>query len=586
MRLRFVFTLLVSSTCLGLRLHAQAHPVQLFCHRTANEDVPENTMESLEQAALLGCDMVEIDIRRTLDGELVLNHDGILEHLTDGTGTVEGKYYGELARLDAGSWMGDRFAGLHIIHFRDALLFARDHDIRLHLDMKTPGMAAQVLDLLRQENMLQRVTFGGESEGVKQLYPDAKAEGEDMVWLQPGDLSRQIRDLHAQGKQVVVNFSAGDHDLDLQAMRQAVVDGADAINVDYPRLGADAVGRPVERTIAGLKLGAMSSDADARAHAILQLGRYRGFDLQATFVRCLYDPEQRVSKAAALALLDARPQTPPSVFIEALSSHEPAARISAAWALGAMAQPATVLLPLLHDPDREVQAVALVAIARMPGHISPARLLALLTGDDLAVRGAAALALARQQRGAALHSIPLALGKEMEQLSVLWDDYLKRGKPKLTEEETRRITDFYRSQQQMVRALATAQGATATALLEQQAFRPGEDFSWGNATTAAFQLWDRIGSAPQVAIQALSAENHQVADRAEWALVHAGPGVLPAVRNALHSPNLQVRRRTVEIVAWQGDAKSIALLQSMRLSADGPEATLLDWAIGKIQSQQ
>src|SRR6202044_4225810 len=69
---------------------------KLLCHRTANEDVPENTLESLEQAALLGCDLVEIDLRRTLDGKIVLNHDGIMEHLTDGIGETENSYYGDL----------------------------------------------------------------------------------------------------------------------------------------------------------------------------------------------------------------------------------------------------------------------------------------------------------------------------------------------------------------------------------------------------------------------------------------------------------------------------------------------------------
>ena len=33
---------------------------------------------------MLGCNVVEIDLRRTLDGEIVLNHDGILERLSDG----------------------------------------------------------------------------------------------------------------------------------------------------------------------------------------------------------------------------------------------------------------------------------------------------------------------------------------------------------------------------------------------------------------------------------------------------------------------------------------------------------------------
>src|ERR1700743_2939681 len=79
--------------------------VQLLCHRTANQDVPENTLESLEQAALLGCDVVEIDLRRTLDGKIVLNHERILERLTDGIGEVKGNDYATLEQLDLGTWM-------------------------------------------------------------------------------------------------------------------------------------------------------------------------------------------------------------------------------------------------------------------------------------------------------------------------------------------------------------------------------------------------------------------------------------------------------------------------------------------------
>ena len=100
--------------------------VQLLCHRTANEDVPENTLESLDQAALLGCNVVEIDLRRTLDGKIVLNHDGILERLTDGVGEVETSYYDDLRLRDAGAWMGERFASMRMVLFEDALRVARD----------------------------------------------------------------------------------------------------------------------------------------------------------------------------------------------------------------------------------------------------------------------------------------------------------------------------------------------------------------------------------------------------------------------------------------------------------------------------
>ena len=52
---------------------------QVLCHRTDNREVPENTLESLALAARVGCNVIEVDIRRTADGVLVLNHDGYLE---------------------------------------------------------------------------------------------------------------------------------------------------------------------------------------------------------------------------------------------------------------------------------------------------------------------------------------------------------------------------------------------------------------------------------------------------------------------------------------------------------------------------
>jgi glycerophosphoryl diester phosphodiesterase len=77
--------------------------------------VPENTLESLEQAALLGCNVVEMDLRRTLDGKIVMNHDGVKERLTDGVGDTEKSCYDDLRSRDVGGWMGERFAGERMI---------------------------------------------------------------------------------------------------------------------------------------------------------------------------------------------------------------------------------------------------------------------------------------------------------------------------------------------------------------------------------------------------------------------------------------------------------------------------------------
>ena len=557
--------------------------VQLLCHRTANQDVPENTLESLEQAALLGCNVVELDARRTLDGELVLNHDGVLERLTDGIGEVETTYSGDLELRDFGGWMGDRFTGMRVARFEDALRLARKMDIRLVVDMKTKGMGADVLELLQREGMLERVQFNGEWSDVKQLYPAATNAGTGTTWVQPGVTAEQVKAYHREGNAVVANFSANDHQLDLAAMKAAVAAGVDGINVDYPRLGADAVGRPVERKIHELQINASSGENASRARAILALSKYRGFPLQDKFALWMLDADNNVSRAAALALVTARPQPPLSVFAEALRSEHQDARANAAWALGILHAPASMVLPLLQDKDLRVLQETLMALARAPGDVTATALLPFLSNETAAVRGAAAMALARHQPEVAIKAIPVQMRLEMKASLKLGEDYERRGKPQLTQPEIDEITGRFRSQMKMLQALSMLKGPEATQVLEELAFQPGEGFTQFDSVVAGFKLWDRIGAQAQPAVEALGSSDSQMADRTEWMLVQAGPAVLPDVRTALGSANPSVRERAIRIVAWQGDAESLEVLRTM-LKADPPNADLVSWAIEKIES--
>ncbi len=400
---------------IGIAHAADLQPgqVQLLCHRTANEDVPENTLESLDEAALLGCDVVEIDVRRTLDGKIVLSHDGVLERLTDGIGDTETSYYDDLRMRDAGSWMNESFEGMRIPLFEDALRLARERDIRLILDIKDKGIGADVLQLLQREGMLQRVRFGGEWAEIKRMYPRANENA--PVWVQPGVTAEQVRAYHRNGNAVIANFSgANGHEMDLAGMKAAVAAGVDGINVDYPRLGADAVGRPVERKLAALIAQANSGESLIRAEAILELSRYRGFALQNEFSDWLLDPDDHVSRAAALALVMARPRPAAGVFAGALQSMNADARANAAWALGVLRAPANMLLPLLEDKDPHVLQETLVALSHMPGEVKAETLLPLLSHRVPEIRGAAALALARHQPDAAAKAIPIQLDSEVK----------------------------------------------------------------------------------------------------------------------------------------------------------------------------
>ncbi|HXD66659.1 MAG TPA: glycerophosphodiester phosphodiesterase [Solirubrobacteraceae bacterium] len=50
----------------------------VLAHRGAWDRAPQNSLEAVRRAAALGCDGVEIDVRRTADGRLVVVHDGRL----------------------------------------------------------------------------------------------------------------------------------------------------------------------------------------------------------------------------------------------------------------------------------------------------------------------------------------------------------------------------------------------------------------------------------------------------------------------------------------------------------------------------
>jgi glycerophosphoryl diester phosphodiesterase len=96
--------------------------VDVIAHRGSSGAAPENTLAAIRLAIRHDADVVENDIQRTRDGELVIIHDTTLDRTTDveqvfparapwnvGDFTLE-----EIKRLDAGSWFAPRFAGQEV----------------------------------------------------------------------------------------------------------------------------------------------------------------------------------------------------------------------------------------------------------------------------------------------------------------------------------------------------------------------------------------------------------------------------------------------------------------------------------------
>jgi glycerophosphoryl diester phosphodiesterase len=87
---------------------------KLVGHRGACDVAPENTMPSFERALVDGADIVEMDLRLSLDGHVVVVHDARVDRTSDGVGYVSELALAELKELDAGSWFAPHYSGTRI----------------------------------------------------------------------------------------------------------------------------------------------------------------------------------------------------------------------------------------------------------------------------------------------------------------------------------------------------------------------------------------------------------------------------------------------------------------------------------------
>ena len=66
-----------------------SNKTELSAHRGAQVAAPENTLESITQAGLLGYGIVEIDVQKTKVDQYILMHDQTVDRTTTGSGKVE-----------------------------------------------------------------------------------------------------------------------------------------------------------------------------------------------------------------------------------------------------------------------------------------------------------------------------------------------------------------------------------------------------------------------------------------------------------------------------------------------------------------
>ncbi len=95
--------------------------MKIIAHRGASQEAPENTLSSVHLAWQEKADGVEVDVRMTADGKVVLLHDSNTMRTTRHSMEVADQTWDAIRLLDAGSWKSPRFRLSTIPLLRDIL---------------------------------------------------------------------------------------------------------------------------------------------------------------------------------------------------------------------------------------------------------------------------------------------------------------------------------------------------------------------------------------------------------------------------------------------------------------------------------
>ncbi len=135
---------------------AHLQKVVVTAHRGDSKHAPENTLAAFEAAIENGADVIELDVRETKDGVIIVTHDKNMIRTTGIDAYVEDMTFGEIRQFDAGSWFSEEFKGEQIPTLREAIELIDGRaklNIELKPDVKNQHLEESVAELIEEYDL-------------------------------------------------------------------------------------------------------------------------------------------------------------------------------------------------------------------------------------------------------------------------------------------------------------------------------------------------------------------------------------------------------------------------------------------------
>ncbi len=232
---------------------------EVTAHRGASREYPENTMISFIAARDLGADWIELDVQQTKDGKIIVIHDANFKRTTGVNKHTWELAYEEVEKLDAGSFKDKKFKGEKIPLLEDVIVFAKNNNIRLNIELKPNGHETDfektVIDIITKYSFKENCVITSQEYDVLERIKkyDSTIETVYVMSLAYGDIttlkyadhfsieatsvtSALVNRVHKEGKELYVwTINVEDN------MRKMIDLGVDNIITDDIKLAKDTI---------------------------------------------------------------------------------------------------------------------------------------------------------------------------------------------------------------------------------------------------------------------------------------------------------------------------------------------------------
>ena len=154
------FTTSLCAQSIDLIKRLDQKSLHIVAHRGAHLEQPENSIAAIEEAIRQGVSVVEVDVRATKDGVLVLMHDKTLNRTTTGDGEVSKHTFNEIRQLRLRTKANGEASEYAVPTLEEALRIAKGKII-VDLDFKEDRkeFIEKTYDLVEKEGMEDEVLF-------------------------------------------------------------------------------------------------------------------------------------------------------------------------------------------------------------------------------------------------------------------------------------------------------------------------------------------------------------------------------------------------------------------------------------------